>query len=170
MFLLQTPLITVPVSGVLFTRLARQPEELGLPSTDPNAIDCFMSCPSYEYFQLLPSLLAFAAPGLANLLPFLWMRSVDRRTRVAGMIAGILGLARSSVPVLVLFVGFGRLTSPQTGATYFKVDTGFGINSALAYIWLFGALAWFACAVALLVFGHVTRRRDTMVSPSDPDC
>ena len=54
-------------------------------------------------------------PGVANLLPFLWLMSMTARVRRSAMVAGLIGAARFVIPqVMLLFI----TTSGCWGSVY----------------------------------------------------
>ena len=54
-------------------------------------------------------------PGVANLLPFLWLMSVTARVRRSAIVAGLVGAARFVIPqVMLLFI----TTSGCSGSVY----------------------------------------------------
>ncbi len=140
-----TPIVTVLLSTILFSALAgyQTPAEVGLP--DPAAgcdRDSWFGgfCPTYEYSEVAPTIFAFVLPGLLNLLPFLWVSSTRPRVLAAGIVAGLLGVLRFSIPVVVLMLSFDRVTAPG-GTTYFEF-AGWINFSPHGDIWFFGFLAW----------------------------
>ncbi len=106
LWIILTPIVTVPVSAVLFDTLAgyQTPAEIGLP--DPAGTDGCDGwfCPTYQYSEVAPTIVAFVLPGLLNLVSFLWVSSTRPRVRAAGIVAGLLGIVRFSIPVIVLIV------------------------------------------------------------------
>ena len=175
-WIMLTPIVTLPLS-VLLSPSAHDGPELGLPDEPPDAIagfcpegdDPFGSCipnflsPFYEYYEVTPTVMAFALPGLLNLVPFGWAASGKRRVRAAGIVAGLLGLLRLSIPVAVL-MSLNRLTSDdgrsylQSEATLFS-DLRFGV-------WALGFMAWVGSLVVFGVFRVLTRgsRREIVIS------
>ena len=54
-------------------------------------------------------------PGVANLLPFLWLKSMTARVRPSAIVAGLIGAARFVVPqMMLLFI----TTSGCSGSVY----------------------------------------------------
>jgi hypothetical protein len=164
-----TPIVTVPLSKILFPLLAgvHEPQEIGLPPNRP--IDLFwdggpgecnsmFSTPCYEYFQVVPTVAAFTVPGLINLVPIVWIASTSVKARIAGIVAGLLGLLRLCVPVMVLMLSFDTITSPG-GTSYFKSEIPWlssGLTPHIA-VWSTGVLAWFGSLLVWAVFRVLTR-------------
>jgi hypothetical protein len=160
-----TPIVTVPVSAIVFGALIRQPEEVGFPPNNPQSqidlfqggsCDSFLSSPCYEYAEAVPTLLAFALPGLLNLAPIAWVLSKNIRVKVAALVALLLGALRLAIPVLVLMLGYETVANSE-GTSYFRWDTlDFIFPSEPTFpIWVLGALAWVGCLVAWAMFGGV---------------
>jgi len=154
-WILMTPIVTVPVSAAVFDGLIRQPEEIGLTPNSRSAAcrELFGIC--YEYAEFSPTLLAFILPGLMNLLPILWILSARPRARLAGVVAGLLGLFRLSIPVMVLLLGFDRITAPD-GGSYLRWASSplldLGLSVPEESVWTLGALAWMGCLIVLFLF------------------
>jgi len=168
-WILITPIVTVPVTAAVFDGLIRQPEEIGLPPNDSGfgaglfeggGCNSLLGPTCYEYAEFSPTLLAFILPGLVNLLPVLWMLSSRPRARLAGVVAGLLGGIRSAIPILVLTLGYERVTN-VAGTSYFRWDTlDFIVPSEPTFgIWMLGAFAWLGCLIALFAFWTLTDER-----------
>jgi hypothetical protein len=167
--ILVTPIVTVTITAAAFDGLTRQPEEIGLPPNDSGfgaglfeggACNSLLGTPCYEYAEFSPTLLAFTLPGLVNLLPILWILSSRPRARLAGVVAGLLGLFRLSIPVLVLLLGFDRITAPG-GGSYLRwsTDLDFGLSAPEGVVWALGAFAWLGCLIVLFAFWTLTDER-----------
>ncbi len=140
LWVMLTPIVTVPLSIYLFIVLAgyHEPEEIGLPSKA-----------SHEYFEVGPTLMAFTLPGLLNLVPFAWALAPKPRVRIAGIVAGLLGLLRLLIPPTALLLFFNRVTNPE-GTSFFEYDTFRLVAPPPPYIeiWILGFLAWLGSRVA----------------------
>ena len=166
-WIMLTPIVTLPLS-VLLSPSAHYGPELGLPDEPPDAIagfcpegdDPFGSCipnffaPYYEYYEVTPIVMAFALPGLLNLAPFAWAASGKRRVRAAGIVAGLLGLLRLSIPVAVL-MSLNKLTGDD-GRSYLQFEATLFADLHLG-VWSLGFMAWAGSSMALVVFGVLTR-------------
>ncbi len=142
LWIILAPIVTVPLSAILFSTLAgyHSPAEVGLPDRSSHGWFSFIR----EYSEVVPTLIAFSLPGLFNLAPFVWMLSAKPRVRMAGALAGLMGLVRLGIPLAVLMLGFDRLTN-ASGTSYFDfVTEGFVLfwGEPHDVIWFFGALAW----------------------------
>lgn len=156
-WIILTPIVTVPLSAILFSLLAgnQEPKAVGLPASDAG---CSLFCAAYEYSELNPTLIAFTVPGLVNLVAFAWVLSKEPRVRIAAMVAGLLGLLRLSIPTIALLLTTHRLTN-YDGVTYLQWDVG-GIGPSFQMphfdVWFFGALAWVGSLLVLAVFWWLT--------------
>ena len=174
-WIMLTPIVTLPLS-VLLSPSAHYGPELGLPDEPPDTIagfcpegdDPFGSCipnflaPYYEYYEVTPIVMAFALPGLLNLAPFAWATSGKRRVRAAGIVAGLLGLLRLSIPVAVL-MSLNRLTSDD-GGSYLQFEAT--LFSALHFgVWTLGFMAWVGSSLVFVAFGVLTRGSRDQRSP-----
>jgi hypothetical protein len=158
-WIILTPIVTVPVSAVLFDTLAgyQTPAEVGLP--DPAAgcdRDSWFGgfCSTYRYSEVAPTIFAFVLPGLLNLVSFLWVCSTRPRVLAAGIVAGLLGIVRFSIPVIVLMLSFDRVTAPD-GTTYFDFGGGWINFSPVDEVWSAGTVAWLATLIVRALFGSV---------------
>lgn len=165
------PIITVPLSVILFITLAgnQSPAEVGLPPNPPpctflpdlglifsdeplsdyTAPDCG---PQFRYSEVGPTIFALVLPGLLNLVPFLWVSSTRPRVLAAGIVAGLLGIVRVSIPAIVLTAST-RVTDAG-GTTYFEwID-----SSPHNEVWGAGILAWLGTLLVWALFGRLTRR------------
>ena len=166
-WIMLTPIVTLPLS-VLLSPSAHGGSELSLPDEPPDAIagfcpegdDPFGSCipnflsPFYEYYEVTPTVTAFALPGLLNLAAFGWAASGKRRVRAAGTVAGLLGLLRLSIPVAVL-MSLNKLTGDD-GRSYLQFEATLFADLHLG-VWSLGFMAWAGSSMALVVFGVLTR-------------
>lgn len=161
LWIMLTPIITVPLGALLFVLLVgtHDGSQVGLPNTSlPVRFQgCIIDCPSYtayEYSEVAPTVVALALPGLLNLAPFVWAFSKKPKVRTAGIVAGLLGLLRVSVPPTVLMLLFTRLTGTD-GRSYFQysydpdpfLDTepiAEPLLELLLAVWGIGFLAWLA--------------------------
>jgi hypothetical protein len=152
-----TPIVTVPLSAILYSALAgrQTPAEIGVP--DPARTDGCDGwfCATYEYSEVGPTVLAFALPGLLNLVSFLWVSSTRPRVRAAGIVAGLLGVLRFSIPVIVLTAAFDRVTDAG-GTTYFQFSGWINL-SPHAEVWSAGFFAWLGSLSVWAVFRVLTR-------------
>ena len=148
LWIILTPIVTVPLSMLLFGLLVgtHDGSEVGLPNTSLPGGEryerCFIDCPSYttyEYSEVAPTVVALPFPGLLNLAPFVWAFSKKPKVRIAGIVAGLLGLLRLSVAPTVLMLLFTRLTGTD-GTSYFQWSSA----SGLLVLWGIGFLAWLA--------------------------
>ena len=116
---------------------------------------------------MTPAVMAFALPGLLNLAPFGWAASGKRRVRAAGIVAGLLGLLRLSIPVTVL-MSLNRLTGDD-GRSYLQNEAT--LFSLLHFrVWTLGFMAWVGSSVVFVVFGVLTRRWRDQRSPQLDRC
>jgi hypothetical protein len=152
-----TPIVTVPLSYILFELLAgvHEPQEVRLPDCE----GCWFV--TYEYSEVVPTAIAFTLPRLLNLAPLVWILSPDHRARSAGVVAGMLGALRLSIPLVVLMLSFDRVTNPD-GMSYFHFKQGWApspyLVSPYLEVWFFGFLAWLGSLVVWALFGRVSRR------------
>ncbi len=175
-WIILAPIVTVPLSAILFSVLAdyHEPPEVGLPPNPPRCATPFEillfgdpppgplpdytgpDCgPQFRHSEVAPTIFAFVLPGLLNLVPFLWVSSTRPRVVAAGILAGLLGLLRLSIPLIVMVLTFDRVTNPG-GTAYFAFQQG---SSFLELeVWGYGALAWLATLLVWAVFGRLTRR------------
>ncbi|MBI4496420.1 MAG: hypothetical protein HY689_00755 [Chloroflexi bacterium] len=93
LWVLAVPAVTVPLHLSLLVQ--------ALPSCV--LLDAGLGCPA-------PLVLLSLAPGLLNLVPFLWSRAPQQRTRTAALVAGTLGLLRLVTPVLLALVSGATVT------------------------------------------------------------
>ncbi len=150
LWIILTPIVTVPLSAILFSVLAGylEPPEVGLPPNPPpcpflNGFfgDPVPDCgPQFRYSEVGPTIFAFVLPGLLNLVPFLWVSSRRSMVRTAGIVAGLLGLLRLALPPTVLMLALDRVSSD--GGSYFEYVLGWFDESPFIDVWFFGALAW----------------------------
>ncbi len=163
-WIILTPIVTVPLSAILFSVLAgyHSPGEVGLP--DRSEHGWFGT--TYEYAEVLPTLIAFALPGLLNLVPFLWVSSTRPRVLAAGIVAGLLGIVRFSIPVIVLMLSFDRVTNPG-GTAYFEFPLGIGSLSKVE-VWFFGALAWVGSLLVCALFAAILCISEWRTGTTDP--
>ena len=154
-----TPLVTLPVSAALFEGFViRSPAEAGLPVREPG---CEWWCSDYRYGEVTPTVLAFAVPGLINLLPVVvWGHSTKPRVRQAATIAGLLGLLRLSAPLILMGFVFDTHSSIDL-KTYFALPAGAfgGPPAPYAELWSLGFVAWLVSLVAWWIFGRATHSR-----------
>ncbi len=150
------PVITVPISAILFSALAGYHEgpDVGLPAD--RAPGWFGTL---QYSEAVPTAIVFTLPGLLNLVPLMWIFSNQSRARIAGLTAGLLGALRLAIPALVLTFGYERVTNPD-GVPYFKFVTGFGLSDPYVGVWFFGALAWLVTLLVWAVFGRISRGKE----------
>ncbi|MBI1886648.1 MAG: hypothetical protein HYS09_10120 [Chloroflexi bacterium] len=152
LWLILTPIVTVPLSAGLFELLGgyHEPQAVGL--SDRCGYSWFCAT---EYSEARATVMAFALPGLLGLAPFLWAASSKARVSSAGIVAGFLGTAQAWLPVLVLYLSFDRVTGDD-GRTYF-LHSGWVESSAHSVVWFFGFVAWLASLVGWWLFGRLTR-------------
>lgn len=145
-----TPIATVPISAIVYSVLAgrQTPAEIGVP--DPARTCDGWFCATYEYPEVGSTIIAFALPGLLNLFSFLWVGSTPPRVRPAGIVAGLLGALRFSIPAIVLMTAFDRVTDAG-GTTHFEFSHWI-LGSPHADIWLFGGMAWLGCLLVWALF------------------
>ncbi len=163
-----TPIVTVPLSAILFSTLAgyHSPGEAGLP--DRSEHGWFGS--THEYAEVLPTLIAFVLPGLLNLVSFLWVSSTRPRVRAAGIVAGLLGIVRVSIPVIVLMLSFDRYAN-ASGTSYFDfVTEGFMVFAPAPHLelWFFGALAWLGTLLVWALFAVILCISEWRTGTTDP--
>ena len=173
LWLMLTPLVTLPLNVVLFESLGEgyTGDEVGRPDAPPGQVEgwcpeddswggCIpnLSSTSYEYYEVLPVVLAFVLPGLIHLVPFMLRLSKTPRIRLAGLVAGLMGLARLGVSLLVLLgLATDAATAPISGTTYFRVERELLSGVPYMRFWVLSFLAWAACGAAWIVFGILTR-------------
>jgi hypothetical protein len=169
-----TPVVTVPLSAVLFDTLAgyQTPAEVGLPDparTDGCDRDGWFGgfCPTYEYSEVAPTIFAFVLPGLLNLISFLWVSSTRPRVLAAGIVAGLFGIVRVSIPVIVLMTAFNRVTAAG-GTTYFDFGGGWINFSPADEVWSAGALAWLGSLLVWGLFAIVLYISEWRTGTADP--
>lgn len=185
-----SPLITVPLTASVLARANVEPASIGLP---PNAgyVESWFPCDhrACEYYYARPErvVLAFLLPGAANLLPFLWLAARAGRVKAAGAAAGVCGLVRSAIPlVLVLsIVIHGDYADPTTGpaaeqdqsplklvkggdgeAYLWHQEDGFFQTDSIVFLWFLGAPAWLGTLATWGVFTLIRRRWDRRGSGS----
>ncbi len=149
-WIILTPIVTVPLSAILFSVLAgyHEPQEVSLPPNPPpcpflNGFfgDPVPDCgPRFRYSEVGPTIIAFVLPGLLNLVPFLWVSSTRPSVLVAGTVAGLLGLLRLALPPTVLMLALDRVSSD--GGSYFEYTLGWFDESPFFLVWFYAALAW----------------------------
>lgn len=165
LWIMLAPIVTVPLSALLFVLLVgtHNGSDVGLPDTSL-PFQCFIDCPAYaayEYSEVAPTVAVFALPGLLNLGPFVWVFSKKPKVRFAGIVAGLLGLLRLSVPPMALMLSFTRFTGAD-GTSYFQYsydpDPYFDMEplsepllDLLSVVWGIGFLAWLASVLAFAV-------------------
>jgi len=159
LWIILTPIITLPLSGGLFDALAgyHTPEEVGLRAiNDPDCLD--FACVEYEYFQVgAPTVMAFALPGLLNLAPLAWLSSRNAKVRTAAVVAGALGVLRLLIPVFVL-LNLATVTN-AAGESYavnphsILGDVFGGADEPFSAVWDKSLLAWLASCAVWVVFG-----------------
>ncbi len=160
LWVILTPIVTVPLSAILFGVLAgyHEPHEVGLPPNPPPCprpfelfADPDPDCgPQFGYSEVSVTLLAFIVPGLLNLAPFLWVSSTRPRVRAAGIVAGLLGLLRLALPPTVLMLAQDRVSSD--GGSYFEYVLGWFDGSPFIDVWFFGAAAWLGSLLVWWLF------------------
>jgi len=167
LWIILTPIVTVPLSDILFDVLAgyHGPADVGLPPNPPRCPslgealfggldpDCG---PQLRYSEVGPTIIAFVLPGLLNLAPFLWVSSKRPRVRAAGIVAGLLGAVRLALPPTVLMLAVDRVSSD--GGSYFEYVLGeFSFSfSPFIFVWPLGFLAWAGSLLVWAVFWGVT--------------
>lgn len=173
LWIILTPIVTVPLSAMLFDALAgyHEPQEVGLPGparTDGCDRDGWFGgwCPTYHYYEVAPTFIAFVLPGLLNLVPFLWVSSTRPRVLAAGIVAGLLGVLRLSIPVMVLMLAVDRVTNPG-GTAYFEFRQGPGFDQSIA-IPIFGFLAWFGTLLFWALFAVILCISEWRTGTTDP--
>jgi hypothetical protein len=150
LWLLLSPIATVSLGLVFSAGLKRSPDDLGLPTSDcegdPDCIVWSYFFPmDRHYYEFVPTLLAFTLPGLLNLVPFWWAVSgTTTRARLAGWLAGLLGVGRFLVPTVVILT-MRRVTAPD-GKTYLEVPF---LDPYLS-VYFTSGLAWTVCLLAFL--------------------
>jgi hypothetical protein len=160
-----SPLLTIPATQVLLNAADVRPASIGLPPDDgpPGWFGCNGASCTNRYANPNLALLAFALPGVVNLLPFIWLFAVDRRVKAAAVVAGLCGLVRVAIPVLLLvsvlsngdyknpadplqspdqWPGF-QLVRGNDGKTYlWHGEDWLGPPDSAYLVWLPGAVAW----------------------------
>ena len=174
LWIILTPIVTVPLSVTLSESFGARhtAAEVGLPEEPSGVIDgwcpegedpygmCIPNflAPYYVYYEITPTLVGVLLPGLINLAPFIWALSKTRRTRRAGVTAGLAGVLRVAVPAMVLMGSFDRLTGVG-GGTYFQVETTFLGWEPYSSVWVAGFFAWGASLALWVIFDWMTRER-----------
>ncbi len=155
-WIILAPIVTVPLSAILFSVLAGYHEgpDVGLP---PDRAPGWFG--TLQYSEAVPTLVAFTLPGLLNLAPVIWILSAKPKVRMAGALAWLLGLVRLGIPVAVLMLEFDRLTN-ASGTSYFKFVTGFGPPDPYGEVWFLGFLAWLGTLLVWWLFGWLTRGKE----------
>ena len=165
-WIMLTPLITVPVSAIAIAALSREAEEVGLSKKAVPSWDMLWDVPPgwtpqyYHYAEVVPTFLAFTLPGLINLAPFLWVFSTEPRAKVAGLLAGFLGVWRVAAPAMVLASGtYDKVTS--NSGTFFELRDG----QPHEEVWLAGSLVWL---VSVMAFAAYARALSVLSRPHRP--
>jgi hypothetical protein len=137
LWLAAVPVVALPVAFLLVGWEVREPT-----CKIYAFIGATAECP---VSALVPSVLV---PGLLNLVPLLWLRNADQRTRIAAIAASVLGLAGlvgsmwgllAQGPVVTIDYGIFLPPLPPPGAS------GLG----------FGTVVWLSSLIALLVIAKI---------------
>ena len=155
LWIILTPIVTVPLSIILFLLLAGYQEEKDI-FAQPS---CILHCTPNDYLAVNGTIAAFALPGLVNLVPFVWVVSRNTRARLAGIVAGLLGLARLIIPAVVLILSFDRVMG-DGGTSYFLVRFPILPWTAHIDVWIYGFFAWTGTLLVWVVFGWLTRGKE----------
>ncbi len=122
LLVLVSPMLTAPISLALI---------LSIP-------DCGLDEPWWE----LPHFQRALLPGLVDLLPFLWLVSAGARVRKAAIIAGLIGVARFTVPQVsvALYAGWsgGQASDPACNVSSFFLAAV--LIPTMVALWLVSAL------------------------------
>jgi hypothetical protein len=89
------PIVTIPLTAVMTDRIAFGIR--GACEVIPSFFGAYANCPGGVILLML-------TPGLLNLVPLLWLRSVHRKTRAAATWASSLGALRLLVPAIAVLV------------------------------------------------------------------
>ena len=151
LWIMLTPLITVPVSRALVEAGLREGTEVGLPTEN-------MFGTQFKYGSVLATLVWFTLPGTLNLAPWAWAFSSTARVSAAGCVAGLLGLFRLALPTLVLMSETDRLTGTG-GSSYFAFARGGVFDADAPYddAWVLGGFAWLGSLLYWGIFAVVIR-------------
>ena len=150
------PLVTVPLSALLYRYDVFAPGHDGCTEwfTRTTGRETEMPAPFFPFYDcgshpVDATILAFTVPGLLNLVPLLWaVLSPVPFTRLAGIVAGTLGILRLALPAILIELNqdyFWRAYSPAERAQF----DGY-IGGVADSIYFGGAFAWLSC---LLVWG-----------------
>ncbi len=115
-----SPVLTLPASRIILASIP----------------DCGVDEPWWELRDFELAL----APGLADLLPFLWLASGAPGVRRAAIVAGLLGSARYAIPqaaTLMYSISYGGQESPGCTISSFFAAT---LALAMLALWLVTAL------------------------------
>ena len=161
LWLALTPLVTVPLSAVLYVYNA-------VPYPGEDSSEACQEWHGYSEFDAFPffpfyecgshpegaTLLAFALPGLLNLVPLCWaVLSPERTARIAGAVAGVLGIVRMAFPAVFLSTAIETGATGGGGFRYYRVFLGEGYFHGVAEpIYIMGGLVWLGGLLAWLLF------------------
>lgn len=178
LWLMLTPIVTVPLSMVLFENIGEryQGPDIGLPDEPPGQVEGWcppgddqvgqcvpnLNATSYEYYRVAPALLSFLPLGFFNLVPFVWVLSRNVRARRAGIVAGLMGLLRFSATV-VLLLTLDRLTG-RDGVSYIQLERSLFSFQPYETVWGVGLFTWIASGIAWVLFAFWTRE----TKPQEP--
>jgi hypothetical protein len=152
------PLVTVPLSAVLYRYDVFAPGHDGCTEWIYNDFDGFgenrRSLTFFPFYDcglhpVSATILAFTVPGLLNLVPLLWaVLSTVPITRLAGIVAGVLGIFRLALPAILIEVNIDDVWSEYDAAA--RAQFGGYVWGLADTIYIFGTLAWLGC---LFVWG-----------------
>ncbi len=162
LWIILTPIVTVPLSIILFLLLAGYQEEKDI-FAQPS---CILYCTPNDYLAVNGTIAAFALPGLVNLVPFVWVVSRNTRARLAGIVAGLLGLARLIIPAVLLILSFDRVTGDD-GTSYFLVSNPILPWTAHIGVWLYGFLAWIGTLLVWASFANISHVNEELTGNTD---
>ncbi len=166
-WVLVTPVFTLPLSAVLLLTLGgeHEPAALGLPQNELCRFEGLLAQSCFYYFDFWRTWLLLAAPGALNLLVLLWALQRNGYVRLAVVIALVLGLVRSLVvPVAAIAISHFALFSEA--GLYFQgeVVAGGGVGGVeapsaeralrqlLTAAWIGGGGAWVVSLVVWQVY------------------
>lgn len=166
-WVLVTPVVTLPLSALLLLTLGGEHEAaaLGLPQNELCRFDGLLAQTCTYYFDFWRTWLLLAIPGAFNLLVLLWALHRNGYVRLAAVIALVLALVRSLV-VPVAAIGVSHFALFSEAGLYFQgeVIAGGGVGDIdppsaeralrqlLTAAWIGGGVAWVVTLVVWQVY------------------
>lgn len=133
LFLFLSPLVTAPITAVIIFSLP----------------DCGADEPWWELRHMQRAFL----PGLADLLPFVWLVSPASRVKWAGAIAGLVGAVRFAFPQLAIAMyasgSGGQINDPSCSVSSFLLAV---LAPSMLVLWLLSSI------IGALILLFITRK------------